>query len=245
MRAADFASSARRAAARFADPELGVGELILEAVRATREAVSCNTNLGIVLLCAPLARAAREEPHGGALATRLAEVLARLDTHDARCAFAAIRLAEPAGLGRSPRHDVLEPARAGLLEAMREGAGRDRVAYQYAYDFRDVFELGLPALQRELATGRAWSWATVAVYLDFLSALPDTHIQRKFGAEVAMDVMESARQVRDRFRRLRDPAVLVRQLAPLDRDLKGRGLNPGTSADLTVATLFAHRLQRP
>jgi triphosphoribosyl-dephospho-CoA synthase len=30
-----------------------------------------------------------------------------------------------------------------------------------------------------------------------------------------------------------------------DQALKERGLNPGTSADLTVATLFAWRLERP
>ena len=35
--------------------DLPVGRRILEAVRATREAVGTNTNLGIVLLCGPLA----------------------------------------------------------------------------------------------------------------------------------------------------------------------------------------------
>jgi triphosphoribosyl-dephospho-CoA synthase len=34
-----------------------------------------------------------------------------------------------------------------------------------------------------------------------------------------------------------------RDLMAFDRSLKARGLNPGTSADLTVATLFAASLQ--
>jgi triphosphoribosyl-dephospho-CoA synthase len=34
-----------------------------------------------------------------------------------------------------------------------------------------------------------------------------------------------------------------RDLLAFDRSLKARGLNPGTSADLTVATLFAASLQ--
>jgi hypothetical protein len=31
----------------------------------------------------------------------------------------------------------------------------------------------------------------------------------------------------------------------LDAALKGEGINPGTSADLTVASLLAQRLERP
>ncbi len=40
-----------------------------------------------------------------------------------------------------------------------------------------------------------------------------------------------------------DPQALTPKLLAFDRSLKERGLNPGTSADLTVATLFAGALQ--
>ena len=52
--------------------ERGVGETVLAAVRATRRVAGANTNLGIVLLLAPLARAAllggplRDRAGGGA-----------------------------------------------------------------------------------------------------------------------------------------------------------------------------------
>jgi triphosphoribosyl-dephospho-CoA synthase len=36
----------------------------------------------------------------------------------------------------------------------------------------------------------------------------------------------------------------VEKLAHFDRSLKSRGINPGTSADLTVATLLAGTLLR-
>jgi triphosphoribosyl-dephospho-CoA synthase len=39
------------------------------------------------------------------------------------------------------------------------------------------------------------------------------------------------------------PEALTDELLALDSALKAEGLNPGTSADLTVASLFARRLQ--
>ncbi len=60
MTVADFEASAEAIAAVFAQPGLTVGARILQSVLATQAAVGCNTNLGIVLLCAPLAEAAQE-----------------------------------------------------------------------------------------------------------------------------------------------------------------------------------------
>src|SRR4051795_10844957 len=55
--------------------ERGVGETVLAAVRATRRVAGANTNLGIALLLAPLARAALR---GGPLRGRGEEVLVAL-----------------------------------------------------------------------------------------------------------------------------------------------------------------------
>ncbi len=57
MRAQQFLDSARASAPALFDPRAGVGARIEAAVRATRAVAGCNTNLGILLLCAPLARA--------------------------------------------------------------------------------------------------------------------------------------------------------------------------------------------
>jgi triphosphoribosyl-dephospho-CoA synthase len=45
------------------------------------------------------------------------------------------------------------------------------------------------------------------------------------------------------MRSAESPAALLPDLLTWDTLLKERGINPGTSADLTVATLFAHRLR--
>ena len=67
-----------------------------------------NTNLGILLLCAPLAAAA--ERGGTDLEATLAGILKNLDRGDAEQVFRAIRLANPGGLGEVPRYDVRGPA---------------------------------------------------------------------------------------------------------------------------------------
>src|SRR5262245_59162273 len=130
MTVADFEASARASAPALAAPDLGVGQRILAALRRTRAAVSSNTNLGILLLCAPLAQAALETPVGE-LRRSLHKVLAALSVDDAAAAFEAISLANPGGLGEAAEHDVRTPPVVTLLEAMRIAADRDRIAAQY------------------------------------------------------------------------------------------------------------------
>ena len=370
MTADDFVASARCTADVLGAPGLSLGERVLAAVRATRRAAGCNTNLGIVLLCAPLAQAALEDeprppplrtdaddrsgrdagiavlgarasrpqrtgasarssrdagiailgaeasrppwsfprssrrhsrasgnpyipgagasrpqrtggpgpgsteehrktrdagagkregdpendagfrtpapapsPHAPAerLRNRLARVLAAADVEDTGRVFAAIRLAGPAGLGGSARHDVRAPATAPLLEVMREAEDRDRVARQYARCFEDVFDLGLPALAESRSR---WprELAVAALYLTFLARFKDSHIERKLGAVTAETVRLEALELSGSLDPSKPFAESFGDLADFDRGLKSRGVNPGTSADLTVATLLADNL---
>jgi len=242
MTTADFEASAAVSAPAMGAPALAVGERIFEAIRRTHAAVGCNTNLGIVLLCAPLAQAALSGA-GGTLRARLQAVLQRLDVADAEHTFAAIRLAEPAGLGDAPAHDVHAAPAVSLAVAMAAAADRDRIAAQYANGFADVFELGLPRLRSGLLRWRSEPWATTAAYLAFLATRPDSHIARKYGFERARAVCAMARPHSERLDQSDDPEFLAADLLAFDRDLKAAGINPGTSADLTVACLFAHRIE--
>ena len=233
----DFRRSAAAASGPLTIPGARVGARIAGAVAATLAAVGTNTNLGIVLLCAPLAAAAERAP--APLAAELARELAGLDRDDAALAFQAIVSSVPAGLGHAERHDVFSPATVTLRAAMEEAAGRDRIARQYASDFSDIFGLGLPVLTR-------WpdpQWATLATYLAFLSAFPDSHIVRKHGEVVAEETRANAEQFRGRLETCTSVDALVPDLMAWDSHLKSCGINPGTSADLTVATLFADRLR--
>ena len=244
MTVEDFVASAEAAALSIGEKRLAVGERIRRAVEATRATVGQNTNLGIVLLAAPLANAALLRG-GDDLQSRLHRVLAGLDLDDAREAYRAIRGTEPGGLGQAPAHDVASEPTVSLLEAMRAAEARDRIAWNYTHHFADVFTLGL----RWLAQARErWaepaqsSWAVTRVYLGFLAHLPDTLIERKFGTRMATEVRDEAGPIEASLTASHSPEAMTAPLTAFDRALKQRGLNPGTSADLTVATLFAARL---
>lgn len=238
--AADFMRSAEAAAPPLTRPGARIGARILGAVEATAAVVPRNTNLGIILLCAPLAAAAE----GAAdLRTALAGELDRLDTDDARLAFRAIALAAPGGLGTAPRHDVHGPATVSLREAMAQAADRDLIARQYVFGFADVFELGLPLLESALPRAPEAKWATLLVYLGFLAAVPDSHVVREHGPAVAQEVRAQAQTFRARLPANLEMSHLLPDLMTWDTALKNRAINPGTSADLTVATLFAHRIR--
>ncbi|HXE26741.1 MAG TPA: triphosphoribosyl-dephospho-CoA synthase [Roseiarcus sp.] len=241
MQVADFVRSAEVSAAWVAARGARVGARVRTAVEATLKAVGQNTNLGIILLSAPLAAAA--EARGSALRPALALVLDGLDQADAADVFAAIAAANPGGLGRVARHDVNAPAATTLREAMAEAAERDRIARQYVTAYEDIFALGLPALAAARERHGDARWPALAVYLAFLGAIPDTHIARKFGASAAEAVRREAADWGRAFAAARHPHEIEGRLMDWDAALKSRGVNPGTSADLTVATLFASSLK--
>ena len=130
---------------------------------------------------------------------------------------------------------------------MASAAGRDRIAFQYAHGFADIFGLGLTACaqaDRNISPGwRDPQWRTLLVHLTFLAAFADSHILRRHGAAVAECTRRSAAEMLDRLRGLDDPASLLGALHVWDAELKAANINPGTSADMTVATLFVRRLE--
>lgn len=215
-----------------------VGDCILNAVRATRRLVATNTNLGTVLLLCPLAKA-----YGpGSLRERLRDVLASLTVEDARLAYEAIRLARPGGLGSVPLHDVYEQVTVTLREAMESARARDTIAREYVTDFEVTFGVALPALlnwRRQVPLRDA----IVQMFLIVLAQVPDSLIARKNGPALAVRVSRAAGKV------LAAGGVTTpegkRWLRRLDTWLRSRGnrLNPGTTADLTAAGLFAAMLQ--
>jgi triphosphoribosyl-dephospho-CoA synthase len=247
MSAADFIRSAEAVAPLLCAPDLSVGERILCSVEATQRAAGCNTNLGIVLLCAPLVHSVLMESPEGRLRPRLVAVLRSLTRDDARRAFAAIALANPAGLGQRERYDVRDDPRVSLAEAMADAQTRDRIAFQYANDFIEIFDIGVPCIGRYIKPGRndamAIQWATVACYLHFLAVFRDSHIERKYGPARAEDVRRIAKEVESQFKACENLINAMPLLQEFDNNLKREGLNPGTSADLTVASLLAFHLE--
>jgi triphosphoribosyl-dephospho-CoA synthase len=231
----DFLLSAAAAARAFDSAETNpVGLTIELATRATREAVAQNTNLGIILLLAPLSAV----PRGTPLIAGGRDVLATLSVDDAVRTYHAIRLANPGGLGDAAEQDVKQRPTVTLLEAMTLAADRDLVARQYANGFADVFDLGVPTFLAAYEKFGSVEAAVIECQLRWMEEFPDSLIARKCGPAVAEDVRQRVRGVRS-LGGLDTPAGR-RACVELDAFLRSDGnrLNPGTTADLVTACLF-------
>jgi len=240
MEVAQFEASAAAAAPHIAAQDEKVGTRILRAVEDSFAVAGCNTNLGIVLLCAPLAAAAQRE-NGPNLRERLHGVLTALDADDTAAVYAAIRLANPGGLGSVDEQDVAAPPSVGLIQAMAMAAERDRIAAAYVTDYTEIFDFGLPVLANAMEATDDERHAITTLHMAFLAFFPDSHIARKYGMETAEAVRTQAHALAPLWQPAARPDT-AQNLLDFDADLKRRGINPGTTADLVVATLFAASL---
>jgi triphosphoribosyl-dephospho-CoA synthase len=218
-----------------------LGATIRLAIDATARWTRSNTNLGVVLLLAPLAKAA----HG--VDTPLRDALRRvLDTSsvdDAREVYAAIRQAAPGGLGRAAAQDVTDEPTMTLLEVMQLAADRDGIAREYATAFEVTFGTGAPALERARRDGLCWNDAVVETFLTLLAARPDTHVMRRGGAELAEEASRLAgAALAAGGVRSADGRRAVDDMDRALRDARHIG-NPGTTADLTAAAIFVMLLE--
>ena len=237
-----------------------LGETVRLAIEATARWSRSNANLGIVLLLAPIARAAsliatvRLTPDttgdrrddvasvvsgfSRTLRDAVQRVLDATTIDDAREVYAAIRLAAPGGLGRVADQDVAQEPTVTLADAMRLAADRDTIAREYATGFELTFGIGAPALARARGDGLGWNDAVVETFLTLLAAEPDTHIIRRSGTALALEVTRLAQST------LAAGGVRTiggrEAIARMDGALAGRrhAANPGTSADLTAAAIF-------
>jgi triphosphoribosyl-dephospho-CoA synthase len=214
--------------------QIGIGLAVLNAAQATRRLVQTNSNLGMILLLAPLAAVPREQP----LRQGVEQALTRLTAADSAAIWQAIGAAQPGGLGRVDRHDVAGPAPESILAAMRLAADRDLVAAQYANGFAHVFDYVVPSLSEQYKRRKSLSQAIVHTHVQLMAEFPDTLIVRKAGREIAERAAVLARQVMEAEQVGDD--VYHRALADFDFWLRsdGRKRNPGTTADLIAAGLF-------
>ena len=253
---ADFVDAARAVAEPLAQTcEIGLGRAILAAMKATRAAkVWSNANLGIVLLLAPLAAV----PEGVSLVDGVRDVLASTTIEDAELVYEAIRFAKPGGIGKAESQDVSAAPTVTLRDAMALAAGRDRIAEQYVTDFAFVIDkalhwlhedwtwLGLCPLSIFSRTGMRdevpvapWEATVKKLHLRIMADAPDSLIVRKCGVETGEQVRQRAAELVD----LDWPQSLASWSRFDDFDLwlrsDGHRLNPGTSADLVAAVVFA------
>lgn len=236
--------------------EQGVGKTIFEAVKATREVVSTNTNLGIILLLAPLAMAwcrmisssGNHQPKSllrDLWKQHIGEVLDSLSAEDTRYVYKAISLASPSGMGQVKQYDVFkeESPPIPLVEAMKPAAKLDLIARQYNERFELVLGVGYEAISCFLEKGLNLPHAIAQTHLFLLSHYQDSLITRKLGLKWSREVQARARTVWEEGGWLTGNGQ--KYVQEFDRWLRedGHQLNPGTTADLVAGILFVYLLE--
>ncbi len=212
--------------------QLRVGSLVLAAIQATQSVVSTNTNLGLMLLMAPLAKATVFDE------TAMPIVLNELTAADAQDIYQAIALADAGGMGEVESMDIADAAPDSLLEAMSAAQDHDLIAAQYGNGFVDLFADAVRPLREKLEAGMILTEAIVETHVQFMSQHPDSLIARKCGVEIAEEAARRARVVVDAG--AQDLDLYVRDLSELDFWLRSDGhrRNPGTTADFIGAAIF-------
>ncbi|MFX0092737.1 MAG: triphosphoribosyl-dephospho-CoA synthase [Candidatus Hodarchaeota archaeon] len=230
--------------------EVGLGELIKKGILASKNwGLTQNCNLGILLLVIPLcvvSNYADEKTRDwiNNARTMIAKLLDESTWIDSVNILTAIRLAQPAGLGKSEKYDVLDTQVLSEIEANRvnlrqlfwEGRTRDLICQEYTTNFETIFLDTLPRFYKSIANQISLREAILDVYLNILASYPDTHLRRKYGSTIAKKIQQKGQGV------LKAGSVYsnegISAIYQLDNYLKDKKYNPGTTADFTVATLF-------
>jgi len=243
----DFIHSAEVSAPALCDDQLfgsrTLGQRILHALQATHAKVGCNTNLGMILLAAPVVQACLQYPEQP-LKASLQQVLQHTTVDDAAQVYAGIRLVSPAGMGQRDEHDVTQAPQITLLAAMQLASAHDMVARQYVDGYASIFSVAMPLYNDCEQRWQRPAWALTAVYLHWLSTLADSHIARKYGEAKAAEIQQAASVHFQAFITQENPKHYLPELLKWDQSLKQARINPGTSADLTVITAMLTSLSK-
>jgi triphosphoribosyl-dephospho-CoA synthase len=239
--ASDYLISSINSGSELFHEEYSLGDRILKAVIATRDETLTNTNLGIIMLCAPIIHALVKYK-GSDLREAIIKTIDDATPDDTVKICKAINISSPGGLGDASEYDTKSLPNVKLREIMSYSAGYDRISYQYHNNFKDILDFILPNLDKNMDKYESTDISISITFLEILSKIPDSHISRKLGEEIAK---KTSNHVNDLLK-IQDKDCsedyLVKQLSDLDYEYKKKGINPGTTADLLVASLMIHRI---
>jgi len=221
----DFLRSADASAEPITNPAATLGERIFTATQATQSAVGTNTKFA--------------QHDGEAIRPALENVLLKTSVDDARYTYRAIRLANPGGMGEKDNQDISEEPNVSLLNTMEIAKEWDQIAVQYSNNFDEIFNFGVPRYEKLIEKWNDEKWATTGVFMSFLAHYPDSLIERKYGLLKAREISDMISDLEMELYRSDSPGRYEAQLLEIDRQLKRNLINPGTSADLTAASIFA------
>ena len=223
-----------------------LGKYILQAVAETDRWIKNNTNLGIVMMTTPIAVAAAISDSFDEIRENVKVVMANTSVDDACDLYDAINIADAGGMGDQDEYDVssdnakneLRENGQTMFDVLKISAPWDMLAREMTSDMPAVFEIGYPTYHK-LRSEKTKNEACVFTFLTILSQVPDTLISRKYGSDEALKV---SMMVRDLLN-LKDAPDFAERLKEFDDYLFENKLNPGTTADLTAASIFVSYLK--
>ena len=224
--------------------EAHLGRYICEAVRETNKWVETNTNLGIMMMCMTIACSAAISDSFDELQDNIVKIMDATTVDDACDLYDAINLADAGGMGDQDDFDVNSASAKDELRAngqtmydvLEISAGWDRLANELTNGMPVCFEIGYPTYSKLRETS-SLNKSSVLTFLKILSEVPDTLISRKYGDEVAESVSFKTKELlscEDDF------DIKVKEF---DDYLFDNGYNPGTTADLTAASIMLSYLK--
>ena len=219
---------------------LDLGKKILISVNEIQNKIKKNTNLGIILMLSPIATIVQEEGviSKKELLKKIKSLIKKQNIKNSIPIFKAISLTSPGGLGFSKKYDVNEPPNTNLYKAMEFAKKKDLIARQYCNGFEDIYKIGIPAYKKFYNKWGKVDWALTGVYLTFLKKYNDSHIVRNKGNKIATSIKKEAKKYYFFLKRNKNLTKIKKKLLIFDKKLKSKRINPGTTADLTVATLL-------
>jgi len=233
--------------------DLGIGNYIYSAIKNSFKWQSGgNVNLGIVLLFAPISAAAgyilKDEIIRVDDLIQVAKKAIKYTTpKDAVSVYRSIRysmtdkvLGSVSDLDvgeRSSTKQILKE-KINLYEVFMKCAERDTICKEWVSGYDITSKKGYPYLVKAIKSSSNINTATIDTFLYLLSENLDSLIVRKNDLTTAKLVSDKAREILDHGGY---GTMIGRKLTEtFDFDLQGKNglLNPGTTADLTAASLF-------
>ncbi len=228
--------------------KIGLGELIKEAVEETNKWIANNTNLGIIMLLTPLSAAAGMTDNFLKLRDNIDKIMRATTSKDALNLYDSINIADAGGMGERDELDVgSEKAKEELLkneinmfQVLDISSEWDMLSFELTNQMPVTFEVGFP-LFKNVKMNYGINKATIQTFLTILSEFPDTLISRKYGVNVAMEVLNDAKNILNTGGILNEEGYKL--LKNFDQTLISKKLNPGTTADLTASSIMVALLE--
>lgn len=225
--------------------KINLGSYILKGVKKTNHWVKNNTNLGIIMMLMPIAASASISSNFNDLQENIDKIIKSTTVNDAINLYEAINLAEAGGMGASKEFDLSNDAskdelknnNKSMYDVLEISSSWDTLASELTSKMPICFEISYPTFHK-LKKENSLNNSTIITFLTILSNVPDTLISRKYNNKKAIEVSDECLKVLNS-----SPEDFIKNLKKFDDYLFENKLNPGTTADLTAASIMISYLK--